>query len=87
VPQKRLEWLSSSPAYWVLADVITESRYQLRQLLSEDGFYDMLDNVLRDHRRQIHAQPGDTFSGRACGQFFGCCRIQLLAANPPSPPP
>ena len=75
-PKRLMEWLSSSPAYWVLADVNTKSRYQLRQLLSEDGFCDTLDNVLRDYRRQ-----GYTFSGRAGGQFFRVLRNTIAGGE------
>jgi high affinity sulfate transporter 1 len=35
----------------VLADVAAESRYQLRQLFSEDAFYATLDDVLHDFTR------------------------------------
>jgi hypothetical protein len=35
----------------VLADVVAESRYQLRQLSGEDAFYDTLDDVLHDFGR------------------------------------
>jgi MFS superfamily sulfate permease-like transporter len=36
----------------VLDDVREESRYKLRQLYSEDAFYDTLDDVVQDYRKQ-----------------------------------
>jgi len=36
----------------VLDDVREESRYKLRQLYGEDAFYDTLDDVVKDYRKQ-----------------------------------
>ena len=36
----------------VLDDVREESRYKLRQLFGEDAFYDTLDDVVKDYRKQ-----------------------------------
>ena len=38
----------------VLDDVREESRYKLRQLFGEDAFYDTLDDVVKDYRKQTH---------------------------------
>jgi MFS superfamily sulfate permease-like transporter len=36
----------------VLDDVREQGRYELRQLFGEDAFYDTLDDVIKDYRRQ-----------------------------------
>jgi hypothetical protein len=36
----------------VLADVKERSRYELKQLFGENAFYDTLQDVVNDYRRQ-----------------------------------
>jgi hypothetical protein len=40
----------------VLDDVREQSRYRLRELFGEDAFYDTLEDVMEDYRKQTGAQ-------------------------------
>jgi anti-anti-sigma regulatory factor len=40
----------------VLDDVKAESRYELRELFSEDAFYDTLEDVVNEYQQQADAE-------------------------------
>jgi SulP family sulfate permease len=42
----------------VLADMKERSRYELKQLFGEDAFYDTLQAVVADYRRQTGTETG-----------------------------